>query len=54
MMEEKYRSILENIQEAYFEVDLHGNFTFFNNSLCKTTGCSREELFGANYKQFSG
>ncbi|HNY49919.1 MAG TPA: EAL domain-containing protein [Smithella sp.] len=53
MMEEKYRSILENIQEAYFEVDLHGNFTFFNNSLCKTTGCSREELFGANYKQFS-
>ncbi|MGB5218156.1 MAG: EAL domain-containing protein [Smithella sp.] len=53
MMEEKYRSILENIQEAYFEVDLLGNFTFFNDSLCRTTGCSREELFGANYKQFS-
>ncbi|MDI6743718.1 MAG: PAS domain S-box protein, partial [Smithella sp.] len=51
--EEKYRSILENIQEAYFEVDHAGNFTFFNDSLCRITGCSREELSGANYKQFS-
>jgi len=51
--EEKYRSILENIQEAYFEVDLTGNFTFFNDSLCRITGCSMEELIGTNYKQFS-
>jgi diguanylate cyclase (GGDEF)-like protein/PAS domain S-box-containing protein len=51
--EEKYRNILENIQEAYFEVDLAGNFTFFNDSLCRITGCSREELIGANYRQFS-
>ena len=34
--EEKYRTILENIQEGYFEVDLAGNFTFFNDSLCST------------------
>jgi len=51
--EEKYRSILESIQEAYFEVDLAGNFTFFNDSLCRLTGCSREELLGANYQYFS-
>ncbi|MFA5322730.1 MAG: EAL domain-containing protein [Smithella sp.] len=51
--EEKHRNILENIQEAYFEVDLAGNFTFFNDSLCRLTGCEREELTGANYKQFS-
>ena len=51
--EEKYRSILENIQEGYFEVDLAGNFTFFNDSLCRITGCSREELQGTNYKRFS-
>ncbi|MBN1471402.1 MAG: PAS domain S-box protein [Syntrophaceae bacterium] len=51
--EEKYRNILENIQEAYFEVDLAGNFIFFNDSLCRITGSSREELTGANYKQFS-
>ncbi len=51
--EEKYRSILENIREAYFEVDLAGNFTFFNESLCRLTGCSKEELLGANYIKFS-
>jgi diguanylate cyclase (GGDEF)-like protein/PAS domain S-box-containing protein len=51
--EDKYRSILEDIQEAYFEVDLTGNFTFFNDSLCRLTGCSKEELTGANYTHFS-
>jgi diguanylate cyclase (GGDEF)-like protein/PAS domain S-box-containing protein len=51
--EEKYRSILENIQEAYFEVDLSGSFTFFNDSLCRMTGCSREELQGTSYSNFS-
>lgn len=51
--EEKYRSILENIQEAYFEVDLAGNFTFFNDSLCRLTGCVRDELIGNSYKKFS-
>jgi diguanylate cyclase (GGDEF)-like protein/PAS domain S-box-containing protein len=51
--EEKYRTILETIQEAYFEVDLTGNFTFFNDSMCRLTGCSKKELFGVNYSQFS-
>jgi len=51
--EEKYRGILENIRESYFEVDLYGNFTFFNDSLCRLTGCSREELVGMNYSNFS-
>src|ERR1035437_787621 len=30
--EEKYRTILENIEDGYYEVDLNGNFTFFNAS----------------------
>jgi len=44
--EEKYRTILENIEEAYFEVDLAGNFTFFNDALCKLAGLPRNELLG--------
>ena len=28
--ESKYRTILESIQEGYYEVDLDGNLTFFN------------------------
>jgi len=46
--EEKYRKILETIQEAYYEVDIAGNFTFFNDSLCRITGYPREELMGMN------
>ncbi|MEA1970068.1 MAG: diguanylate cyclase, partial [Thermodesulfobacteriota bacterium] len=46
--EEKYRTILENIEEAYFEVDLAGNFTFFNDALCGIAGLPRNELLGVN------
>ncbi len=48
--EEKYRSILENIEESYFEVDLKGNFTFFNDALCDLQGIPRNELLGLNFK----
>jgi len=51
--EEKYRSILENIEEGYFELDLDGNLIFFNSSLCRITGHTREELLGVNYRQYS-
>ncbi|MGA9108993.1 MAG: PAS domain S-box protein [Smithella sp.] len=51
--EEKYRSVLKDIQEGYFEVDLSGNFTFFNDSLCRYFDCSREELMGMNYRQYT-
>jgi len=50
--EEKYRNILEGIEEVYFEVDLAGNFTFFNQALRKNLGYSQEELMGMNYTQY--
>ena len=46
--EEKYRTILENIDEGYFEVDLEGNLTFFNDSTKKILGFTSEELMGLN------
>ena len=51
--EEKYRTILETIQEGYFEVDFAGNFTFFNDSLCRILGYSKEELMGMNNRQYT-
>ena len=51
--EERYRTILEDIQEGYFEVDLAGNFTFFNDALCRASGYSREELMGMNNRQYT-
>jgi len=49
----KYRSILENIKEGYFEVDLRGNFIFCNNSFCEIFGYNEIEILGSNYKKFA-
>jgi PAS domain S-box-containing protein len=51
--EERYRTILEEMQEGYFEVDLAGNFTFVNDSTCRNLGYSREEMLGASYRAFT-
>jgi two-component system cell cycle sensor histidine kinase/response regulator CckA len=51
--EEKYRTILESIEEGYFEVDLEGNLTFFNDALCKITGYTRSEVLGMNNRDYT-
>jgi len=51
--EERYRTILDNTQEGYFEDDLAGNFTFVNDAECNDLGYTREELIGMNYKQYT-
>jgi PAS domain S-box-containing protein len=48
--EERYRSILEQMYDHYYEVDLAGNFTFVNESTCRNLGYSREELIGKSYR----
>jgi PAS domain S-box-containing protein len=50
--EEKYRTILNSIQEGYYEVDLSGNMMFCNDSLCGIIGYSRDELIGMNNRQY--
>jgi PAS domain S-box-containing protein len=50
--EEKYRTILNSIQEGYYEVDLSGNMLFCNDSLGAIIGYSREELIGMNNRQY--
>jgi PAS domain S-box-containing protein len=50
--EEKYRTILETIEEGYYEVDLTGNFTFVNDSLCRMMGYTKDELMGMNNRQY--
>ncbi len=51
--DEKYRTIIENIKEGFWETDLAGNLTFFNNSICKILGYSSEELVGMNSRKYT-
>ncbi len=51
--EGKYRSILESIEEGYYEVDLKGNYSFFNSAFANILGVTKNELQGMSYKEFS-
>jgi len=42
--EKRYRTLLDDIDEGYFELDLNKNRTFVNAASLKITGYSREEL----------
>jgi PAS domain S-box-containing protein len=48
--EGKYRSIVENIEEAYYEVDLAGYFTFLNDAAVQMLGYKRDEILGKHYE----
>lgn len=50
--EERYRAIIENIEDGYYEVDLEGNLTYFNDAALRITGYSRAEMFGVNFRKF--
>lgn len=49
---ERYKAFIENIDDGVYEVDLQGNFTYFNNSLCKVFGYPREDIQGQNFSKF--
>jgi len=49
--EKKYRQIIDNIKEPYFEVDLEGNFTYVNKSFTQMYGYSYDEMVSKNYTQ---
>jgi PAS domain S-box-containing protein len=51
--EEKYRTILYSLEEGYFEVDLSGNLTFFNDAFVRWSGYSKEELMGMNNRRYT-
>ena len=50
--EERYRNILDNMEEAYYEVDLKGNFTFFNATAVTNLGYTDNVMMGMNFRQY--
>ncbi|MFC2050933.1 PAS domain S-box protein [Chloroflexota bacterium] len=52
--EERYRTILEDVEKGYCEADLAGNITFVNDSMCRILGYANEEMIGTNYHSYAG
>lgn len=50
--EEKYRSIIENIEDPYYEVDLQGSVVHANSAFSRMLGFSESELTGVNHRDF--
>jgi PAS domain S-box-containing protein len=50
--EEKYRTILESIEEGYYEIDREGRFTFVNDSTSRILGQTKSEMMQMNIRQF--
>ena len=50
--EERYRTVMEEMEEWYFETDLAGNITFLNDSITRALGYSQKELTGLNFRTF--
>ena len=51
--EERYRTILDETGDGYFETDVAGNLTFANDAQIRLLGYSREETIGMNYRAFT-
>jgi diguanylate cyclase (GGDEF)-like protein/PAS domain S-box-containing protein len=50
--EERYRAIIENIGDGYYEVDLKGDVTFLNDAALRIISLPESEVQGLNFKSF--
>jgi PAS domain S-box-containing protein len=50
--EERYRRIVETTPDGYYEVDINGNYTFFNDAMCDLLGYARDEMKGMNQRAY--
>lgn len=51
--EERYRTILDEMDEGYEETDLKGNYTFVNDAFTRIFGYTKDELVGTNFSQYT-
>ena len=50
--EDRYQTILERLEEGYYELDREGNLISFNESLRKMFGYTRDEFLGMNNRVY--
>jgi PAS domain S-box-containing protein len=50
--EQQYRSVIENVREVIFQIDLHGNWTFLNPAWTSLTGFPVSESLGQFFVSF--
>src|SRR6056297_1209428 len=51
--EQRFQSLMQSSREGYFELNLQGDFVFFNDAVCRIMGYSRQELMGKNNREYT-
>jgi len=52
IQKDRYRVLIEDVADGFYEVDLKGNFKFFNDALSRIFGYSRKKIQGSNFQEF--
>ena len=52
IQKDRYRVLIEDVADGFYEVDLQGNFRFFNNALRRIFGYSKDEIQQRNFTEF--
>lgn len=52
LQEERYQALIEDVADGFYEVDLDGNFKFFNDALCTIFGYPRHAIQDRNFREF--
>ncbi len=52
IQKDRYKVFIEDVADGFYEVDLQGNFTFFNDSMCRIFGYPRSEIKDHSYRDF--
>jgi len=50
--EERYRNLIENMQEAVYTIDTNGIFTFMSKAVEEFTGYRPEDVIGRSFREF--
>jgi two-component system, LuxR family, sensor kinase FixL len=50
--EEKYRTLMDNIEEGYYELDTDGRYTFANDALVYILDTPKNKILGSNFQYF--
>jgi len=49
---DRYQMLIEAVADGFYEVDLNGEFRFFNDALSRIFGYTRQEIQGRNFREF--
>ena len=52
IQKDRYRVLIEDVADGFYEVDLKGTFKFFNHALCRIFGYSRQKIQNSNFQTY--